>query len=123
MTRVSLRDLGWRNWQWCAGRASGHGQPQAQQAAAEAAAETGFIALFDGKSLAGWEGDPKSFRVEDGAIVGRHAESTDSRVTNFSSTEKEYGDFELRLQFKIWWAKRPTPACRFAVGGSRTTMK
>ncbi|MFM7209462.1 MAG: hypothetical protein ACKOY8_06545 [Verrucomicrobiota bacterium] len=26
--------------------------------------------LFDGKSLAGWEGDPKVWRIEEGVIVG-----------------------------------------------------
>ncbi len=28
------------------------------------------VALFDGKTFAGWEGNLKSFRIEDGAIVG-----------------------------------------------------
>ncbi|MGM0488073.1 MAG: 3-keto-disaccharide hydrolase [Planctomycetota bacterium] len=57
-------------------------------------------ALFDGKSLAGWEGDPKAFRVEDGAIVGG---TLDARVPRnaFLSTKREYADFELRLQFKL----------------------
>ncbi|MBL64146.1 MAG: glycosyl hydrolase, partial [Opitutae bacterium] len=31
--------------------------------------QKGFISLFDGKSLKGWEGKKKFFRVEDGAIV------------------------------------------------------
>lgn len=29
-----------------------------------------FVSIFDGKSLAGWDGDPRLWRVEDGAIVG-----------------------------------------------------
>ncbi len=29
------------------------------------------VSLFDGKTLTGWDGDPKVWRVEDGAIVGR----------------------------------------------------
>ena len=29
-----------------------------------------FISLFDGVSLAGWEGDAALWRVEDGAITG-----------------------------------------------------
>src|ERR1035437_1301446 len=32
--------------------------------------EPGFRPIFDGKTLAGWEGDPKYWRVEDGALVG-----------------------------------------------------
>jgi len=67
------------------------------------AAETGdegFVPLFDGKSFAGWEGDPKVFRIEDGAIVGG---SLKERVkqNEFLATKKEYGDFELRLKFKL----------------------
>src|SRR5579871_5587683 len=33
--------------------------------------ETGFTPIFDGKSMAGWDGDPNFWRVEDGAIVGQ----------------------------------------------------
>ena len=32
--------------------------------------ENGFVSLFDGKSLEGWDGDAKIFRVQDNAIVG-----------------------------------------------------
>ena len=30
----------------------------------------GYVSLFDGQSLKGWDGNPKFWRVEDGAIVG-----------------------------------------------------
>ncbi len=30
----------------------------------------GYVRLFDGVSLKGWDGNPKFWRVEDGAIVG-----------------------------------------------------
>ena len=33
--------------------------------------EQGFVSLFNGKDLTGWEGDKKSWTVEDGAICGR----------------------------------------------------
>src|SRR5687767_14345618 len=38
---------------------------------------TGFVSIFDGKSLTGWDGDPRFWRVDDGAIVG---ESTPTNV-------------------------------------------
>ena len=65
-----------------------------------AADETGFVSLFDGKTLAGWEGNEKAFRVENGAIV---AGSLDENIPNneFLCTTKEYGDFELRLEAKL----------------------
>jgi hypothetical protein len=31
--------------------------------------ELGFTPMFDGKTLDGWEGNPKFWRVEDGAMV------------------------------------------------------
>ncbi len=33
-------------------------------------ADDGFTPLFDGKSLAGWEGDPLLWVVEDGVLIG-----------------------------------------------------
>ncbi|MFO0809519.1 MAG: family 16 glycoside hydrolase [Gemmataceae bacterium] len=57
--------------------------------------------LFDGKSLAGWEGDTaKTWRVENGAIVGGSLETKVPR-NEFLCTTAEYGDFELRVSFKL----------------------
>ncbi len=60
----------------------------------------GFVRLFDGESFAGWEGDKSSFRIADGAIVGGSLEKAIPR-NEFLCTLKEYGDFELRLSFKL----------------------
>jgi hypothetical protein len=56
--------------------------------------------LFDGKSFAGWEGNLKIFRIEDGAIVGG---SLKAALPNneFLCTTKRYSDFELRAKFKV----------------------
>ena len=32
--------------------------------------EAGFESIFNGKTLDGWEGDPKYWRVENGCLVG-----------------------------------------------------
>src|SRR6476661_6432264 len=56
--------------------------------------------LFDGKTLAGWEGDEKTWRVEDGAIVGGSLDTVVPR-NEFLCTTKSYGDFELKLKFKL----------------------
>ena len=63
-------------------------------------AEEGFQPLFDGKTFEGWEGDLKTFRIEDGAIIGGTMKSKIPQ-NEFLSTKKEYGDFELRLQAKL----------------------
>jgi hypothetical protein len=65
-----------------------------------ARAEEGFEPLFDGKTFAGWEGDLKIFRIVDGAIVGGTLDAPIAR-NEFLCTEKQYGDFELRLKFKV----------------------
>jgi hypothetical protein len=57
--------------------------------------------LFDGKSFAGWEGDTKTtWRIEDGAIVGGSLETTVPR-NEFLCTTAAYGDFELKVKFKL----------------------
>ena len=63
---------------------------------------TGFKQIFDGKSLANWDGDPRFWRVEEGAIVG---ESAPDKVVNPNTFIVWRGgqpaDFELKLEFKI----------------------
>ena len=67
---------------------------------ASAQSEEGFVAIFDGESFEGWEGDPDWFRVENGAVV---AGSLQREVPQnmFLSTKREYGDFELRLRVRL----------------------
>ncbi len=67
---------------------------------AEVADETGFVSLFDGKTLEGWEGNLKMFHVEEGSIV---AGTFDAVIPNneFLCTRKQYADFELRLQARL----------------------
>ena len=64
------------------------------------AAGQGRVAIFDGKTLNGWEGDTRIFRVESGAIVGGTLETKIAR-NEFLCTTKPYGDFELRLKVKL----------------------
>lgn len=56
--------------------------------------------LFNGKDLTGWtkRGGNGSYKVEDGEIVGRSAPNT---TNTFLCTDKEFGDFEMELDFKI----------------------
>jgi hypothetical protein len=58
-------------------------------------------ALFDGKTFAGWEGDTeKTWRIADGALVGGSLETVVPR-NEFLCTTKSYGDFELKVKFKL----------------------
>ncbi|GAB5405964.1 MAG: DUF1080 domain-containing protein [Aureliella sp.] len=59
-----------------------------------------FSNLFDGKTLDGWEGNNKYFRIEDEAIV---AGTLKDKIPHneFLCTKREYGNFELRLEAKL----------------------
>ena len=69
-------------------------------AIAEDKKNDGFSPLFDGKSLKGWEGNLKFFRIENGAVV---AGNLKEKIPNneFLCTEKTYKNFELRLKAKL----------------------
>ena len=56
--------------------------------------------LFDGKTLAGWEGNLDNWRVEDGAIVAGALDRKQPH-NEFLATDEEFGNFELRLQYKV----------------------
>ena len=60
--------------------------------------DEGFEPLFNGRDLAGWEGDSLLWLVEDGMIVGR---SPGIGYNDFLATEKSYSDFVLRLQVHL----------------------
>ena len=56
--------------------------------------------LFDGKSLAGWEGNPKLWRVENGTITGGSLTET-IKENDFLATTKEYANFIVRFKIKL----------------------
>jgi hypothetical protein len=58
------------------------------------------IAVFDGKTLHGWEGNTNFWRVEDGAIVAGRLDRKQPH-NDFLATKQEFGNFELRLQYKV----------------------
>ncbi len=68
-------------------------------AAPLAAAET--QTLFNGRTLEGWEGNPASWRVEDGAITGEIKAGEKLAKNEFIYWRGEAGDFELTLEFRL----------------------
>ena len=62
--------------------------------------EKEWTALFDGRTFDGWNGNLDWFRIEDGAIVGGSIDRPIPR-NEFLASDKEYGDFELRVKFKL----------------------
>jgi hypothetical protein len=93
--------------------------------------EDGFHPIFDGKTLEGWEGDPKYWRVESGALTGEVTPQTLLKSNTFiiwhggSPT-----NFELKVDYRITGGGNSginyrsvvvpdavTPANRFAMRG------
>ena len=60
----------------------------------------GDLALFDGRSFAGWEGNLQWFRIENEAIVGGSLSRKIPR-NEFLCTQREFGDFDLKLKVKL----------------------
>ena len=67
-----------------------------KQAAKKAGdSEKDFVPLFDGKSLAGWQGRTEDYEAVDGILVckaGAHGSLY---------TDREYSDFVLRLEYRL----------------------
>ena len=62
------------------------------------AAHAGLRPLFDGRTLDGWEGDPTIWRVEDAVLVAGRPDVVQP-YNDFLCTLKEYGDFDLQLEY------------------------
>ncbi len=58
----------------------------------------GFVPLFNGKDLDGWEGDTKLWSVRDGMLVGT---SPGMKRNDFLATSRSHGDFILKLSFRL----------------------
>jgi hypothetical protein len=68
--------------------------------ASTAAAADGWVALFNGKNLDGWDqhSGTAKYRVEEGCVVGTTVLKTGN---SFLCTKKTYGDFILEFEFKV----------------------
>jgi hypothetical protein len=62
------------------------------------ATKANLRSFFDGKSLAGWRGDPALWSVEDGEIVGK---TLGLARNEFLKSEYEIGDFRLSLEVRL----------------------
>ena len=90
-------------------------RPAAESPAARPAEADGWTQLFNGRDLSGWytflqkhgkNHDPDGvITIEDGAIhLYKHAAEGSTVVMGYIATEKEYGDYHLRFQYR--WGKK-----------------
>ncbi|SFR66910.1 3-keto-disaccharide hydrolase [Maribacter stanieri] len=68
----------------------------------EVSEESGFIEIFDGKTLSNWKGDPTYWSVQNGNLVGEVTPETLLKSNTFIIWQGgQPDDFELKLEFKI----------------------
>jgi hypothetical protein len=77
--------------------AGGFSQPEAM----DFQDHRGYVSLFDGVSLKGWDGNPKFWRVENGAIVGESTPTNPSGNTYIVNRTVEAHDFDLKFEIKV----------------------
>ena len=61
---------------------------------------TGFVQIFDGATLNGWDGDPNVWKVENGAIVGHSPAEKPVGTTFIIWRGGEPADFDLKAEVK-----------------------
>lgn len=87
------------------GSSTGNGEGVHDSLSPEQAAtgeNDGFISIFNGENLDGWDGDPNHWRVEDGTLVGEVTEENPLKSNTFLIWQGgELADFELKGEFKI----------------------
>jgi type 1 glutamine amidotransferase len=71
-------------------------------AVASAADDEGFVPIFDGKTLEGWDGNPAFWSVEDGAITGETTPENPTKPNTFIVWRGgNVDDFELKLEYRL----------------------
>ena len=77
----------------------------------------GFVSLFNGKDLSGWrvpEGDGGHWKVVDG-VIDYDAESEAKQRDKSLWSEREFGDFVLRVDWRIKEAPYINPEMRYVL--------
>lgn len=68
----------------------------------ETVTKEGFVPIFNGKDLTGWDGDPALWRVEDGTITGETTAANPIPYNKFIHwRDGELDDFELKVEYRI----------------------
>lgn len=61
----------------------------------------GFVSLFNGKNLDGWQGARETYVVEKGVLVCKAHGSEDHSTHQNLFTAKQYSDFAFRFEFRL----------------------
>ncbi len=67
-----------------------------------ASASDGFVELFNGRNLDGWQvGPDNAWVVSDGVLTVQRDFDGQEHNQDYLWTQQQYGDFELELEFKV----------------------
>ena len=84
------------------GQAEPYIPKQSDRPEAVAGDEPGFVSIFNGRDLNGWEGNGTHWRVENGALVGEITPETLVQSNTFIIWQGgRPEDFELKLEYRI----------------------
>lgn len=72
-----------------------------QPAALDFNDHAGYVSLFNGRDLTDWDGNPKFWRVEDGAIIGESTEKNPSGNSYLVYRGMKAKNFTLKLEIKV----------------------
>lgn len=74
---------------------------QTVQAQQDENKDSGFVSLFNGTDLTGWDGDPRLWSVKDGVIHGETTKEKKAKRNTFLIWQGgDVADFELKLTFR-----------------------
>jgi len=81
--------------------ASSQSAPPTSQPAPETlkAQGTGWVPLFDGKTMTGWAFQAPYWKIEDGGVL--HGHTPGEAEHHYAYTEKSYDNFELHIDLKL----------------------
>jgi hypothetical protein len=75
--------------------------PYAESKAINFEDHTGFVRIFDGKTLKDWDGNPEVWHVDDGSIVGVSTRERPAGNTFIVYHGSEPKDFDLKLEINV----------------------
>ena len=78
-------------------------------------AQDGFMSLFDGKTLKGWDGNPALWSVEDGCIVGQTGKQGEANHLTYNQFLVYEGKVpeNFVVEFDIWISKEGNSGMQF----------
>jgi len=63
--------------------------------------KNGFVTIFNGKDLTGWEYNPGIWSVENGCLVGQSPEGKPYDKQDYIYWKKEVADFVLKVKYRL----------------------